>query len=260
MVNSLSALASAFTILFLFWTITRFAFSMTGYGSDFTTIHKIVILASGFIGALAFAFTDSFWFSAVEGEVYALSSLLTAVTFWAILRWEGLARKYATRWLFFIAFLIGLSIGVHLLNLLAIPAIIFIYFRHYRPFNLKYVLLSLLISLIILVFLLNIFIPGVVQLAAFFDRISVNNLHFPFHSGTVIYIILLSVGITFGLWYTRKKKLINTHTLLLGLAYLLIGYSSYALVIIRSVDNPPIDMNNPDNSFSLVIISTGNSM
>jgi MFS family permease len=253
MVNSLSALASAFTILFLFWTITHFAFSMTGYGSDFTTIHKIVILGSGLIGALAFAFTDSFWFSAVESEVYAFSSMITAVTFWAILRWEERANtRYAARWLLFIAFLTGLSIGVHLLNLLAIPAIVFIFIRHNRTFNLKNVLLSLLISLLILVFLLNIFIPGVVQLAAFFDRISVNNLHFPFHSGTVIYIILLAVGITFGLWYTHKKKLINTHTLLLGLAYLLIGYSSYALVIIRSVDNPPIDMNNPDNPFSLV--------
>ena len=135
MVNLLSALASAFTILFLFWTITGFASKMNSDRSDIKAVRKVVILASGFIGALAFAFTDSFWFSAVEGEVYALSSLLTAVTFWAILRWEVRANTpYATRWLLFIAFLTGLSIGVHLLNLLAIPAIVFIYFRHYRAF------------------------------------------------------------------------------------------------------------------------------
>ena len=253
MVNSLSALASAFTILFLFWTITRFARSINKNRSEFSTTQKIVILASGFIGALAFAFTDSFWFSAVESEVYALSSLLTAITFWAILWWEDIADSpYSIRWLLFIAFLTGLSIGVHLLNLLAVPAIVFIYIRHYKPFNLKFVLLSFFISLVILVFFLNIFIPGVVRLAAFSDRISVNSLHLPFHTGTLLFITLLIAGITFSLWYSHKKNYTRLHTLLLGLTYLLIGYSSYAMIIIRSVDNPPIDMNNPDNPYNLV--------
>ena len=129
LVNSMSALASAFTIVFLFWTITHLAKKLVANGKEITIGQTIAIISSGFVGALAYTFSDTFWFSAVEGEVYATSSLMTAIVFWAILKWENVADEpNANRWLIFIAYIIGLSIGVHLLNLLAIPAIVFVYY------------------------------------------------------------------------------------------------------------------------------------
>src|SRR5690606_13499919 len=175
-INVLSALSSSFTILFLFWTINHFGYKMAiRKSTELTTGQIIAVMASGTVGALAYTFSDSFWFSAVEGEVYALSSLFTAAVFWAILRWESLSNgKNEMRWIILIAYLMGLSIGVHLLNLLAIPAICFVvYFKRFKP-SLKGIIYTSLISLFILGIIQGGIIPGVVSFAGKFELLFVN--------------------------------------------------------------------------------------
>src|SRR5690554_3743080 len=175
MVNIMSALASAFTILFLFWSITHLAKKLVVSDNGIKSGNILSIMAAGTIGALAYAFSDTFWFSAVEGEVYAFSSMLTAIVFWAILKWENIADKpYANRWLVLIAYIIGLSIGVHLLNLLAIPAIIFVYYyRKYEPSR-KGFIYALICSVVILGVIMWGIIPGVVTVASWFELLFVN--------------------------------------------------------------------------------------
>lgn len=253
-INVLSALSSAFTILFLFWTITHFGAKMAMKDGEETNTGKLIaIMASGAVGALAYTFSDSFWFSAVEGEVYALSSLFTAAVFWAILRWESLSNgKNEMRWIILIAYLMGLSIGVHLLNLLAIPAICFvIYFKRNKP-STKGIIYTVLISLAILGFIQGGIIPGVVSLAGNFELLFVNDFGLPFNTGTIIYALLVIGLIVYGLYYTHKKGKVILNTAILAVTVILMGYSTFAVIVIRSSANPPLDENNPENVFTLL--------
>ena len=253
MVNILSALASAFTILFLFWTITHFARKIIIKNDEYSTGNLLAVLGSGLVGALAYTFSDSFWFSAVEAEVYATSSLFTAVVFWAILKWEHESeKKYSNRWLIFIAYLMGLSIGVHLLNLLAIPAIVFVYyFKNYKVTR-KGVIYAFIVSGIILGSVMYVIVPGVIKIASWFDLLFVNGFGLPYNSGVIFYIVLLITLIIWGLKYTQKKGKVVYNTIILAVTVILIGYSSFAMVVIRSLSDPPMDQNNPDNAFDLL--------
>ncbi len=253
MINALSGLASAFTILFLFWTITHLAQKLVKPEGEYTLGQTIAILSSGVVGALAYTFSDTFWFSAVEGEVYASSSLFTALVFWAILKWENSADEpFANRWIILIAYLMGLSIGVHLLNLLAIPAIVFVYyFRKYKVTR-NGILLSLLISFLILGVVMYVVIPGIITVATWFELMFVNGMGLPFNTGVIIYAILLIAAVVYGILYTVRKKLVLWNTVLLSFVVIVIGYSSFAMIVIRSSANPPMDQNSPDNVFSLL--------
>ncbi len=254
MVNSLSAIASAFTILFLFWTITHLAKKLIiRSDEDMTMPNLVLVIGAGLTGALAYTFSDSFWFSAVEGEVYATSSLFTAVVFWAILKWENIAdQKHADRWLILIAYLMGLSIGVHLLNLLAIPAIVLVYYFRRHEVTRKGVLRALLAAVLILGVVMYGIIQGITTLATKFELAFVNGLDLPFNSGVIFYAFLLVGGIIYGIWYTHKKQKVIWNSIITGIAVIIIGFSSYALIVIRSQANPPMDMNNPENVFSLL--------
>ena len=196
MVNILSALASSFTILFLFWTISHLAKKIVIKDNDFTTGKTIAIIGSAFVGALAYTFSDTFWFSAVEGEVYATSSLFTAFVFWAILKWENVAHEeYANRWLILIAYLMGLSIGVHLLGLLAIPAIVFVYyFKMYKTTRIG-IIYAAIVSVIILGTIMYGIIPGIVKIASVFELMFINGFGLPYNTGVIIFISLLFGGI-----------------------------------------------------------------
>ncbi|TND02603.1 MAG: hypothetical protein FD123_4065 [Bacteroidetes bacterium] len=255
MINVMSALCSAFTILFLFWTITRLARKLVlKTENDYTLPHIVAVIAAGAIGALGFTFTDSFWFSAVEGEVYAMSSLFTAAVFWAMLRWEEVADEpHADRWLILIAYLIGLSIGVHLLNLLTIPALVFTwYFRKNKKITRKGLLLALLASVLLLGLVQNGIIPGIVKLAAKTELLFVNDFGLPFDSGTVFYFTVLLGGLVYGIWFTHRRKKAGWNIALLSFGMLLIGYSSFFVLIIRSQAGTPINENAPTNAISLL--------
>lgn len=254
MVNYMSALASGFTILFLFWTISHLARKLVlKAGEECSMGQLLAIMGASLVGSLAYTFSDTFWFSAVEGEVYALSSLFTAVVFWAILKWENVAfESYANRWLVLIAYLIGLSIGVHLLNLLAIPAIVFVYyFKKYTPTRMG-VIKTALVSLVILGFVNFMFIPGVIKIAGWFELMFVNGMGLPFNTGVIIYALLIIAGLAIGIRYTLRKGKPVLNTIFTCLVVLMIGYSSYSMVVIRSISNPPIDENSPDNVFALL--------
>ncbi|MFW6100920.1 MAG: protein O-mannosyl-transferase family, partial [Bacteroidota bacterium] len=213
----------------------------------------IAILGSGFLGAMVYAFTDTFWFSAVEAEVYATSSLFTAIVFWAILKWENEAHKLqSNRWVILIAYLMGLSIGVHLLNLLAIPAIVLVYYFKKYKVTLQGFVAALLISFGILGVLVYALVPGIVKAGTVFELLFVNGFGFPFHSGVIFYIVLLVGLISFGLYYTHKYRKYLLNSILLGLTFILIGYSSYATVMIRSIADPPMDQNDPETIFNLL--------
>jgi hypothetical protein len=253
MINAMNGICSAFTILFLFWTITAFAKKIAIKTGELNNAKILTIIGSGIVGSLAYTFSDSFWFSAVEGEVYAMSSFFTAIVFWAILKWEEVADEpHSLRWIILIAFLMGLSIGVHLLNLLAIPAIVFVYyFKRYKITRNGFILTS-----IIAVFTLGIvqagIIPGIVSWAAKFELFFVNSLGLPFNSGTIVYFILVVSASVWGLWYTTKKNKAALNTGILAITMLLIGYSSFLTLVIRSQANTPMDENNPENAINLL--------
>lgn len=300
MVNSLSALASALTILFLFWTITYIAVKVVAKKEeDYTFANIVGILGSGMIGALAYTFSDTFWFSAVEGEVYAYSSLFTAVVFWLIFKWESVSdQKGSDRWLILIAYLMGLSIGVHLLNLLAIPAIVLVYyFKKYKvtPWG---TVLAMLVSFVILAIVLYGIIPGFVEVASQFELLFVNVFGLSYNSGMLFYVLLaiailiwaiietssaknyvrmvisflatimvagipffganyilgfILVAIIAWLMFRFKNKIDSRwlNTAVAMITVILIGYSSYTVIVIRSSANPPMDQNSPDHVFSL---------
>ncbi len=261
MINTMSALASSFTILFLFWSITHMARKMVAKINEkdpknkegFSMAQLIAIIGSGVVGALAYTFSDSFWFSAVEGEVYAMSSFFTAIVFWAMLKWEDTDEdSLAARWLILIAYLVGLSIGVHLLNLLTIPALVYIYYFKKYPTTTKGMIYSGVISIILLAVIMYGIIPWIVILAGTFEKLAVNNFGLPFHSGTILYFILLVGAIAYGLYYTIRKKKVLANTIILGLTFLIIGYSSFFILVIRSNANPPIDENNPEDATSML--------
>ncbi len=252
-VNAMSALCSSFTILFLFWSITHFARKIAVKSGEMTTSKTFAVMASGVVGGLAYTFSDSFWFSAVEGEVYAMSSLFTALVFWTILKWESLADQRAElRWIILIAYLMGLSIGVHLLNLLAIPAIAYVfYFKRFKV-NITGLLLTGVIGLAILLFVQYGIVQGFLKVAASVELFFVNDLGLGFNTGVVVYALLV-IGLIIALLVISHKKnwpLVNISTL--GVLMVLIGYSTFAMIVIRSSANPPMDENNPENLFTLL--------
>ncbi|EXG77801.1 Protein of unknown function (DUF2723) [Xylanibacter oryzae DSM 17970] len=307
MVNTMSALLSATCIMFLFWTITHLTRKLIlNDWSEITTAKTIAIEASGLVGALIYTFSDTFWFSAVEGEVYAYSSAFTAIVFWLILKWEDHADEpHSDRWLILIMYMTGLSIGVHLLNLLCVPAIVLVfYYKKFPNANLKGSLIALAISIVILASVLYGIVPGIITVGGWFELFFVNVLGCPFNTGEIIYILLLigiviwaiyetykdssnkrqniafilSVGMLgipfygFGtscviigivilaaLWFLLGRKrnqqpLISArikNTALLCMLMLMVGYSSYALIVIRSAANPPMDQNSPEDIFTL---------
>lgn len=252
MVNSLSAIASAATIMLLYWSIVHLARNLFPE-RELTKGEQIAIWGSGLVGALAFAFTDSFWFSAVEGEVYALSSFFTAVVFWAILKWENVAdQPYANRWLILIAYLVGLSTGVHLLNLLAIPAIGMVYYFKKYKFSWKGAITALAASIGILGAIQYVIIPGVPRVAFIFDKLFVNTFGLPFNSGMLFFVVAVIAFFVWAVRYTIKRNLVVWNTALTVLIVILIGYSSFALIIIRANANPPMNQNHPDNAFALL--------
>ena len=254
-VNVLSALASAFTILFLFWSITHMALKLaTRKGDEELTAGRIIaVLGSGVVGALAYTWSDSFWFSAVEGEVYALSSFFTAIVFWAILKWESESNEaHNTRWLILIAYLMGLSIGIHLLNLLCIPAIAFVYYFKKFKFSPIGVLWTFLVSALILGAIQAVIIPGIVKVAGWFELLFVNDLGLSFNTGTLFYALVLIGLVVWGLMWTQRNGRVVLNTILLSVSVILVGYSTYAMIVVRSHANPPIDENNPENVFTLL--------
>lgn len=261
-VNFMSAIASGFTILFLFWTITHFARKIVQPNDELLTQNQVItIMGAGVVGALAYTFSDSFWYSAVEGEVYALSSFFTAIVFWAILKWErevdydrknGINESRADRWVVLIFYLMGLSVGVHLLNLLTIPAIVMVYyFKRYKVTR----------TGTIIAFLLGCIITGVVQTVVVqwsfkaggaFDRMFVNGIGLPFFSGFIFFFLFISVLIFFGIRYALRK---GYYFMKLGLwcaIFMILGFSTYFTTLIRSNADPGVDMFNVDNPVSLV--------
>ncbi|MHC2992397.1 glycosyltransferase [Pontibacter sp. HJ8] len=253
-VNLLSALCSSFTVLFLFWSITILARRiLVKEGEVPATGSLLLIMGAGAVGALAYTFTDSAWFSAVEAEVYAMSSFFTAIVFWAMLRWESkVGESLSDKWLILIAYLIGLSIGAHLLNLVAIPALAFIYYyRLYKP-TLKGGVIAFLISAVIVMAILWGVIPGLPSLAGNVEVFFVNSLSLPFGSGIIFFVILLVAAIVYGIRYSIKHQNRLLNTALLCFIFILIGYSSYMIIPIRSSYNPTIDENAPDDILSFV--------
>ncbi|MEO8087681.1 MAG: DUF2723 domain-containing protein [Bacteroidota bacterium] len=252
-VNILSALMSAFTILFLFWTVTALARKIV-IGKGEASMDKIIaVMAAGAVGGLAYTFSDSFWFSAVEGEVYASSSFFTALVVWVIFKWENVADEpHNLRWIILIAYLMGLSIGVHLLGLLTIPALGFVYyFRKYKVTT-KGIIYTALLGTAILGFVQYGVIQGLFVLGSKFELLFVNTMGLPFWSGFTFYIVVIIVAVVWAIRYTKKKNLIHWNTAVISFAFILIGYSSFAMIVIRSQVEPPLDENNPDNVFNFV--------
>ncbi len=256
MINIMSALASAFTILFLFWTITHLAkkiFIDNIEGGIEQTWRTWSVIGAGAVGALAYTFSDTFWFSAVEGEVYAMSSLFTAIVFWAILKWENVADEpHSNRWIVFIAYMMGLSIGVHLLNLLCIPAIVMVYYYKKYEVTTKKTIYALLISCAIIIAILYGIIPGLVKVASYFELFFVNKCGFGYNSGAILYMILLLVAVVWGIWYTHTHGHRIWNLIVTSIAVIILGYSSFAMIVIRSVANPTMDQNSPEDVFSLM--------
>lgn len=268
MVNAMSGISSAFAILFLFWTITMLARKIAlKNGNELADKGtQIAIFGSAIVGSLAYTFTDTFWFSAVEGEVYAMSSFFTALVFWAIFKWEIEAEEHDSdikngkptthnpnRWLIFISYMIGLSIGVHLLNLLAIPAIGYvIYFQKTKNVDLKGFLLTGVISMITLGVVQTVIIPKIPNVADIFERAFTNKLGMGFNSGFIFFMILITALLVFGIYYTSKKGKSLWNNIIAAFTMLLIGYSTFTMIVVRSNANTPLDENNPETLSSLV--------
>ena len=256
-VNAMNSLASAFCILFLFWTITHLARRLaTRNGAELTTPGIVAILGAGAVGALAYTFTDTFWFSAIEGEVYALSSMFTALVVWLMLKWEEQADEpHASRWIVLIAYLMGLSIGVHILNLLTIPTLAFIYyFRTTEKVTFKGVVYTTLIACAVLLFINNIIIPYTVWLGAQVDTLFVNTFGLPANSGMVVFALVLILGLGWAAWTAHRKGRVLLNILLLSTTMILVGFSSYASMTIRAAVNPPMNSNNPNNPHALLAV------
>jgi hypothetical protein len=253
-INIASALSSAGTILFLFWTITALAKkTVIKKGEEISKQQIIGIMGAGLVGALAYAFSDSFWFSAVEAEVYAMSSLCSAIVFWGILKWESQADEpKADRWLLFVAYIMGLSIGVHILNLLTIPALIFVYYFKKNPSpSWQGVLKIFFVSIAALAVVQFGIIQYVVSLAASFDYFFVNTMNLSFGSGILFFAVLLIGGLVYGIRYSILKNKRALNLILLFIVLLLFGYSSYAVLVIRAQAKPNLNNYNVDNVFSL---------
>ena len=257
-VNAMNGICSALTIFFLYLTIVFFAKRVIKPSEDgtYSVAKAIAIFGSGAVGALAYCFSDTFWFSAVEGEVYAMSSLFTALVFWAMIKWyEHADTPYANRWIVLISFLMGLSIGIHLLNLLAIPALVFMFYYKKREdghYSLWEYVKIFLVSVIILAVILFGVIPYLPKLAAYFDLFFVNTLGLPFNSGAIFFMVALLGGCFWGLWRTMNKQQVFAATALLCFTTIVIGFSLFSIVIIRSSAKTPTNEYQPDNPFTLI--------
>ena len=257
-VNALSAICSALTIFFLYLTIVFLVKRLVKPSEDgtYTTGKAVAIFGSGLVGALAYCFSDTFWFSAVEAEVYAMSSLFTALVFWCMTKWYEQADKpYANRWIVLISFLMGLSIGIHLLNLLAIPALVFMFYYKKREgghYSFKEYIKIFAVSCLILAVILFGVIPYLPKIAAYFDLFFVNTLGLPFNSGAAVFMILLLGACFWGLFRTMKKGQVFANTVLLCFTTIVIGFSLFTIVIIRSSAKTPTNEYQPDNPFTLV--------
>ncbi|WP_288815964.1 DUF2723 domain-containing protein [uncultured Alistipes sp.] len=256
-VNAMNSIASAFCILFLFWTITHLARRLvTRDGRELSAANVWAVLGAGAVGALAYTFTDTFWFSAIEGEVYALSSMFTALVVWLMLKWEEEAdQPHASRWIVLIAYLMGLSIGVHILNLLTIPALVFIYYFRTTPsVTWRGLVGATLIAGAILLVINGIIIPYTVYVGAMFDLFFVNTLGLPVNSGMVFFALALIGGLGWASWATHKRGKVLWNVVLLSTTMILVGFSSYASVTIRAAANPPMNSNKPDNPHALLSV------
>lgn len=250
-----SAIASAATILFLFWTITALAKKMLVQADEEISTSKMIsIMGAGVVGALAYTFSDSFWFSAVEAEVYALSSLFTAIVFWGILKWEAHADEpQSDRWLLFIAYIMGLSIGIHLLNLLTIPAIAFVYYFKKTPNpTTGGVFKTFIAGVLILAVVQYGIIQYLISFGAYFDLFFVNTLGLGFGSGVLFFALLLIGGLIYGIRYSIKHRKRVLNLALLSTALIIFGYGSYAMIVIRAKADPNLNNSDPDNAFALL--------
>ena len=255
MVNFMSALASAFTILFLFWTITMLAKKMISEKKEtLTKAQTIAILGSGVVGALAYTFSDSFWFSAVEAEVYAMSSFLMALLLWLGLRWEAeMDKPRGNKWLLLISFVVGLSFGVHILSLLVIPSVVLIYFfKKYDKITVKTFLIANVVAVLVLVFIFKFLFPMTLKYFSVMELFFVNTVQLPFNSGSIIAALILIVGFYYGLKYTRKKNLYTANMLVLMILFIMIGFSSWLMLPIRANANTTINENNPSSARELL--------
>lgn len=254
-INSLSVLSSAFTILFLFWSITLFGRKLMGVSrdEDMNEGQTWTLIGAALVGALAYTFSESFWFSAVEAEVYAMSAFFTAFVVWGILKWDVIEdESAANRWLIFIAYVMGLSIGIHMLNLVTIPALgLIYYFKKYQPSRWG-IIAALAFSGAIVIFINDFIVPGLPSLAGGFELFFVNNLGLPFGSGVVVFILLLVGGLVYGIRHSQQKNKPLLNTFLLSTAFILIGYSSYTVIVIRSNFDTPINENAPKDVMSFV--------
>lgn len=253
-INIVSVLSSGFTILFLFWTITLFGRKILKIREEGPNEGQTyLLLGAGIIGSLAFTFSDSFWFSAVEAEVYAMSSFFTAFVVWAMLKWERIEdESTADRWLILIFYMMGLSIGVHLMNLVTIPVLALIfYFKKYKPTR-NGIIVTLLASGLIIIIINNFIITGLPTIAGSFEIFFVNSLGLPFRSGIIVFLLLFIGLVIYGIYYTQTKGKEFLNTVFLAIAFILIGYSSYSIILIRSNYDPPIDENDPENVISFV--------
>ncbi len=254
-VNMLSVLSSAFTILFLFWSITHLARKILKTEDGQESMGQIIaIMGAGFVGGMACTFSDSFWFSAVEAEVYAMSSFFTAFVFWAILKWETIKDgSEQNKWLILIAYMMGLSIGVHLLNLVTIPALaLIVYFKFHETTTRNGVILTLLAAGGIIVAIMIGVIPGLASVVGSFEVFFVNSIGLPFGSGVVIFAIMFIGALVYGIMYSIRKQKVILNTALICFTFIMIGYSSYSIVLIRSNYNTPIDENNPEDIMTYV--------
>ncbi|MDQ6482596.1 DUF2723 domain-containing protein [Dyadobacter sp. LHD-138] len=255
-VNMVSVLSSAFTILFLFWTITLLSRKLIGKKTDeeLTQADIILLMGSGAVGALAYTWSDSFWFSAVEAEVYGMSSFFTAIVIWAVFKWERIEDPAAeNRWLIFTAYLVGLSIGVHLLNLVTIPALALVYyFKKYDKPSVFGGILAFMGGLVILGIINSGIIPGLPSMAGKFEIFFVNSLGLPYKSGVIFFIVIFLGSLIWGIIYSQKKAKVLLNTGLLSLAFILVGYACYLMVLVRAEYNPPINENNPNDVLSFV--------
>ncbi len=254
MVNFMSALASAFTILFLFWTITNLAKKLAKTSGELTEGKRIAILGSGLVGALAYTFSDSFWFSAVEGEVYAMASFLMALLFWLGLKWESeLDQPRGNKWLVLISFVVGLSFGIHILSLLVIPSIVLLYFfKTYKNINVKTTAIATVISVLILAFVFKFLFPFTLKFLSISELFFINDIGLPYNSGTIIAATALIGLFYFGLNYTRKKGYVTGNTLTLSILFIMIGFSSWLMLPIRANANTTINENNPSSARELL--------
>ena len=254
MVNFMSALASAFTILFMFWTITNLAKKLALKKGEISEGKYIAILGSSLVGSLAYTFSDSFWFSAVEGEVYAMSSFLMALLFWLGLKWESeIDTARGNKWLILISFVIGLSFGVHILSLLVIPAIVMLYFfKTYKNINLTTTAIATVISVITLMFVFKFLFPFTLKFFSASELFFINSIGLPYNSGSVIAFMILIALFFFGLKYTRKHQKITANTLILSVLFIMIGFSSWMMLPIRANANTTINENNPSSARELL--------